>query len=75
MKKSIKRIDENLLSEKREWKAFGIKRNPEGAWDLVEMSLPNQAVLKFKTKLNKQRQLGQIVNKIRTLIAQHAQRR
>ena len=73
MMKSVKHIDKNLLSAKREWKAFALKRNREGAWDMVEMSLPTHVIDQFQMKINRQNHLGQIVNKIRTSIAKHAQ--
>ena len=64
----------SLTSAQRDWKAFALKRNPEGGWDLVEMMVPTHVVNKFEEKRRSQDILGNLVASIRQSVAKHAQR-
>ena len=74
MTKSKKHIDEKLLRESREWKAFALRRAQSGGWDAVEMDLPNRVVDQFKTVEKKSDILGNIIARMRLSISRHAQR-
>lgn len=64
----------SLTSATRDWKAFALKRNPEGGWDMVEMMVPTHVVNKFEEKRREQDVLGNLVASFQYSVAKYAQR-